>query len=119
MVINSKQKGNRYERKIARLLSEAFGIKIDRTPCSGALRAKGDLCQVTLGDYSLPGILKNFTIECKNQQKLNIWAALSQSEAEADCEGRLPLLIFTRNRAEDYACVPLTVMIQLLKGELK
>lgn len=114
-----KNKGNTYERKIAKILSEAFDVKIDRTPCSGALRIKGDLCQLNTGNYDLPGVLNNFTIECKHQERLNIWECLKQTLREAEQEKREGMLIFHRNHDNDYVAVTLETMIKILKGKLK
>ena len=44
-----------------------------------------------------------FAIEYKNQEKLNIWDALEQTEENSnDC---MPMLIFTRNGADIYCCI--------------
>ena len=40
-------------------------------------------------------------IEAKNQEKLNIWKALEQAEANAT-EGRTPAVVFKRNRSKVY-----------------
>jgi hypothetical protein len=43
------------------------------------------------------------SIECKNQEKLAIWAALKQSESEN--RDLTPLLVFKRNRSEVYCAL--------------
>lgn len=43
-------------------------------------------------------------VECKNVEKLNIWSALKQAEANAG-PGRKPLLVFTRNRTPTYVAM--------------
>lgn len=54
-----------------------------------------------------------FVIEVKNQESIGIWAALKQSEGHAQgCE--TPLLCFTRNGAEMYACLKLDNLLKLL-----
>ena len=57
-----------------------------------------------------------FDTEAKNQERLNIWAALRQAEANA-AEGRTPLLVFTRNRGQTYAALPLVDLLDLLRSE--
>ena len=42
-----------------------------------------------------------FAIECKNQEALNIWNALTQAESNAK-EKEIPLLFFKRNHSKMY-----------------
>ena len=42
-----------------------------------------------------------FSFECKNQEKLNIWKSLEQTEKNAP-KSRQPVLIFTRNQKPVY-----------------
>jgi hypothetical protein len=52
--------------------------------------------------------------ECKNQESLNIWAAMKQ--AEANClDGTHPVVVFTRNRSETYATLPWDSLRQILR----
>jgi len=44
-----------------------------------------------------------YSIECKNQERLNIWKAIEQ--AESNCGQYQPIVIFTRNRSKTYVCV--------------
>lgn len=45
-----------------------------------------------------------FDIECKNTERLNIWDAMKQAEANTgSC--RAPLLVFKRNRSEVYVAM--------------
>jgi len=53
-------------------------------------------------------------IECKNQEKLNIWAALEQSETHAK-EKQIPVLFFSRNRDKLYVSLSGEKFIELLK----
>lgn len=41
-----------------------------------------------------------FAVECKNSERLNIWAALAQAENNAN--GLYPAVVFSRNRAGVY-----------------
>lgn len=59
----SKQKGYRFEAFLVKLFNKAFGTnKIRRTPASGGLSIKGDLCTLE-GNFELPGPLSNWCIE--------------------------------------------------------
>jgi len=48
-----------------------------------------------------------FAVECKNQENLNIWAALRQAEDHATKSNTVPLVVFTRNRSQVYVALPL------------
>jgi len=104
-------KGKNYERKIAKLLSEAFDCNVRRTPCSGGLDIKGDL-------RNLSGVLEDYVFECKRQEKLNIWKALQQTFIQAG--HKKGVLIFTRNNeGRDYAVIDLRDFIEILSSEDK
>ncbi len=52
-------------------------------------------------------------IECKNQEKLNIWKALEQAEHHS--EKYTPVLFFSRNRSKIYATMEADKLISLYK----
>lgn len=54
------------------------------------------------------------TIECKNQEKLELWAAIKQSESHAK-EGRYPTLFFRRNHSELYVVLKAEHFMKLVR----
>lgn len=54
------------------------------------------------------------SIECKNQEKLNIWKALEQ--AESHTEKHIPVLFFSKNRAKIYVALDGEIFIKLVKA---
>lgn len=99
MSINAKQKGNRFEREVSKQLNKKFGTNTRRTPLSGGMDFKGDI--ICTDQRS---ILFNFSFECKNQERLNIWKALHQ--CENDCERwKEPVVVFTKNHEDTYAAM--------------
>lgn len=90
----SREKGARGEREVAAIF-RAHGYDCERVPNSGGLRLKGDL----YGDLPV-------SIEVKRRERLDLWGALAQAEAEAPA-GRLPVLCFRRNTSRWYAALPL------------
>jgi hypothetical protein len=55
-----------------------------------------------------------FSVECKNQEKLSIWAAIAQAVANA--RGYPPAVVFRRNKMkEPWIAVPLPTLLHLLK----
>lgn len=57
-----------------------------------------------------------FSVECKNQEKINIWKSIEQSET--NCKNNTnSLLIFRRNRSKTYVCLDLDVFLNILKNK--
>lgn len=69
---------------------------------------------VTGSDLMLSRAAKNafpYSPEIKRQEKINIWEAINQAEANA---GNLtPLVVFGRNRTRTWAAVPLEVFVEI------
>ena len=104
-MINSQKKGANYERKIANAFGKIYG-KLRRTPLSGGMEWKGDIQAI---ENDMP-----FSIECKKQEKLNIWKALKQ--AEEDCpDDKIPIVVFARNRSKDYVVIGMDEFLEILK----
>lgn len=108
-MVNAREKGKRKELEIAKILNNAFGTNVRRTPCSGGLSIKGDII-----DINQSSILSRFHFEIKNQEKLNIWRALSQSQS--DCPvGKIPLVVYSKAFEDNYVTLRLNDFIPLLQ----
>ena len=107
MSLNANQKGKRFELKIAKDFAKKFNTNIRRTPNSGGLSIKGDI-------MTLSGILSEYSWECKNQEKLNIWKALEQSEGDARGTLKTPVVVFTKNFEKDYIALQYNDFVNLL-----
>ncbi len=115
-----KNKGSTFERKVAKILTEAFGLPFQRTQGSGAYtggknavrKATLDSRQVGVarGDIIPPEELANLVIECKHLQAFNSipmsvfsgkWRpldeAIKQVTKDADRGGDIPIVIFQGN----------------------
>lgn len=55
-----------------------------------------------------------FSVECKNQEKINIWKGIEQAKTHAEKKGFIPLLLFTKNRHDLMACIPFEILLQIL-----
>tara|TARA_Y100000385_G_scaffold79884_1_gene81437 strand:- start:455 stop:808 length:354 start_codon:yes stop_codon:yes gene_type:complete len=106
-MLNANQKGKRFELRIAKDLAKKFDTNIRRTPNSGGLSIKGDILTTS-------GILSEYSWECKNQEKLNIWKALHQSEGDAAGTRKTPVVVFTKNFENDYAALRYEDFVNLL-----
>ena len=53
-----------------------------------------------------------FSVECKNQEKLNIWSSLEQ--AETNSGNHIPIVIFKRNRSKTFVALEFEKLLELL-----
>ena len=105
---SAKNKGKRLQNKIRDLILEKFdSLEPD------------DVRSITMGDSGedillSPAARKQFpfSVECKNQEKLNIWSAIEQ--AENNRGNHTPLVIFKRNRSKTYAVLEFDRLLELL-----
>ena len=105
---SAKNKGKRLQNKIRDLILEKFDIL-----------EPDDVRSITMGDSGEDILLSPaarrlfpFSVECKNQEKLNIWSALEQ--AEENSGNHSPLVIFKRNRSKTYAVLEFDKLLELL-----
>jgi len=100
--INSKQKGARFERAIAHILSDhGFPAHRSQQYCG----ANND-ADVTSPDFP-------FHVECKNVEKLNLYQAFTQ--AIRDSKGsKPPCVIHTKNHHENLITIRLDDFLKLI-----
>jgi len=105
---SAKNKGKRLQNNVRDLILEKFNqLEPD------------DVRSTTMGDSGEDVLLSPaarklfpFSVECKNQEKLNIWSSLEQTETNAG--KHTPLLIFKRNRSKTYAVLQLDDLMEML-----
>lgn len=105
---SAKAKGRRLALKVKEMLDKAFGF------------SKGDVHATNSGvpgmDLQLSPAARavfGYATECKNQERLQIWQALDQAKENAEAEGLIPLLIFSRNHDTVYAVVTFDHFLEL------
>ena len=105
---SAKNKGKRLQNQVRDLILEKF-----------QQLEEDDVRSTTMGDSGEDVLLSPFarrlfpfSIECKNQEKLNIWSSLEQ--AENNSGSHTPLLIFKRNRTKTYAVLEFDKLLKLL-----
>jgi hypothetical protein len=107
---SAKNKGKRLQNTVRDILLETF--KEDLEPDDVKSAVMGDSGE----DIQLSPAARKiipYSIECKNQEKLNIWSALEQ--AEENSKESTPVLIFKRNRSKTYAVIEFKEFVELIK----
>lgn len=88
-----KAKGREFQKTIANDIRFTFDIP-DEDAVSTAMGQQG--CDIKLSNAARA--VFPFGIECKCQERLNVWEAWEQTKSNAEKEKLLPLLVFRRNR---------------------
>ena len=102
---SAKAKGSGFERHIAQIFrDEDLDKTAVRQPLSGASIYKGDI-KTDCG----------WSIECKKQEKMNMWKWIEQAKRQSEQEGQPFALIFSRNNERSYVCLDLYDWIYLMK----
>ena len=110
---SAKNKGKRLQNDVRDLILETFKeLEPD------------DVRSTTMGDSGEDILLSPaarklfpFAVECKNQERLNIWDSLSQAECNAG--PHIPLLVFKRNRSKTYVAMNIDYLMDLLNDKEK
>ena len=111
LVRSAKNKGKKLQKQVQQLLLEF-------TQSIGLV--EGDITNTIMGEAGrdiklspAAEMVIPFDIECKNQQRLNIWSAIQQAENNTNPD-RIPMLVFSKNRSKIYAAVELEKLLTLL-----
>lgn len=103
MAINSRQKGARFERRLAGILRD-YGYKCRRGQQYSGANGDADV-------IGLPGI----HIEAKAVERLNIYDAMSQSKRDAR-EGEIPVVVHKKNNCNILVTMELEDFMKLYSG---
>jgi hypothetical protein len=106
---SAKNKGKRLQNIVRDVLLETFNTLEPDDIKSAVMGDSGEDIQLSPAARKLIP----YSIECKNQEKLNIWGALEQAEKNSGDSN--PVLIFKRNRSKTYAVLEIEDFIKLIK----
>tara|TARA_B100001245_G_scaffold233170_1_gene216539 strand:- start:456 stop:788 length:333 start_codon:yes stop_codon:yes gene_type:complete len=106
---SAKNKGKRLQNSVRDILLETFDTLEPDDIKSAIMGDSGEDIQLSPAARKLIP----YSIECKNQEKLNIWSALEQAEGNKGVSK--PVLIFKRNRSKTYAVLELEDFVDLIK----
>lgn len=105
---SAKAKGRRLQQKVASDILEAFPHLTPDDCFSTSMGAHGEDVRMSPATRQCVPL----SIECKCQERLNVFAALQQ--AETNCpSAATPCLVFTKNRTKTYAVVPWDTLLSL------
>ena len=110
---SAKAKGRRLQQKVRDLLLETFTELEPDDIRSTSMGVSGEDLQLSPAARKLIP----FAIECKNQEKLNVWDSLKQAEENSGVYD--PVLIFKRNRSKTYAVINIEKFIELINENSK
>ena len=106
---SAKNKGKRLQNTVRDVLLETFNTLEPDDIKSAIMGDSGEDIQLSPAARKLIP----YSIECKNQEKLNIWSSLEQ--AESNGEKGTPVLVFKRNRSKTYAVIEFKEFVDLIK----
>jgi hypothetical protein len=107
---SAKNKGKRLQNSVRDVLLETFKEDLEPDDVKSAIMGdSGEDIQLSPAARKLIP----YSIECKNQEKLNIWSSLEQ--AEGNSKESTPVLIFKRNRSKTYAVIEFEEFVELIK----
>ena len=109
---SAKQKGRRLQQNVRDLLLEALSEYLEEADIrSTSMAAPGeDLLLSPLARKLVP-----LSLECKNQEALNVWKAYEQ--AESNCGKYEPLVVIKRNRSKPLVLIEAQYFINLHKDK--
>ena len=113
---SSKAKGRRLQNYVRDRLQEVFIKDWKKLPKLEEDDIKSQTMGMTGEDIVMSPAAKRiipYSFECKNVERVQIWSSLQQ--AETNCEGRTPVLVFKRNRSKVYVAIELDSWLDTIK----
>jgi len=109
---SAKAKGRALQNKIRDVLLEHFSEELEPDDIRSQVMGMSgeDIVLSPAARKLIP-----YSFECKNQEKLNIWASLEQAEENSGVYP--PVLIFKRNRSKTYVTIELEEFIKLINDK--
>ena len=105
---SAKNKGKRLQNNVRDLLLESFNQLEPDDIKSAIMGESGEDIKLSPAARRLIP----YSLECKNQEALNIWSSLEQAETNSGDYD--PVLIFKRNRTKTYAVLEFDKLLELL-----
>ena len=107
---SAKAKGRRLQQKFRELLIEKLDIHPEDIESRSMGAGGEDLIMSRAARKSFP-----YSIECKNQEKINIWSAYQQ--AQENSKGYTPIVVLKRNNVKPLILIDAESFIDLHKDQ--
>jgi hypothetical protein len=107
---SAKAKGRKLQQWFTKLLVDVLGLDEEDME-SRPMGSQGE--DIIMGKFSRNRF--PYSIECKNQEAVNVWKAYAQ--AEENCKGYEPLVVIKRNRSKPLVLVDAEHFVNLFKKE--
>ena len=103
---SAKAKGRKLQQWFANLLVEKLNLDEEDLE-SRPMGSQGE--DIILGKQSRQ--IFPYSVECKNQEKVNVWSAYEQ--AEANCKGYEPLVVIKKNGKKPLAVIDAEYFVEM------
>lgn len=103
----SRDKGNRFERAVAKYFEKEYGVRIGRVPLSGALHLKSDIYDIDACGFPL-------YVECKHRENFNFRHVTAENEELINMFDVCKLNLYENEvyfRNQGYKDLPIPVLI--------
>jgi hypothetical protein len=114
---SKKNKGQMFQKEIVMKLRDLYGFDNKSDDCfNGDIQAR--VMGMTGTDIIMSPAAKRdipFDIEAKNCETVKVWSWIKQSESNS-VKGRIPLVVFKRNRSDTYCVLKFEDLIKLDLG---
>ena len=104
---SAKAKGRKLQQWFANLLVEKLNLDEEDIE-SRPMGSQGE--DIILGKQSRQ--IFPYSVECKNQEKVNVWEAYAQ--AEQNCKGYEPVVVIKRNRQKPLVLLLILSVLSLI-----
>ena len=105
---SAKAKGRRLQQMVASVLLSKFQSLSEDDIRSTSMGAQGEDIQLS----SKARELIPFSIECKNQERVNIWDAITQSNSNS--KGNTPIVVIKKNNTQPHVVISLNAFVSLI-----
>ena len=105
---SAKAKGRKLQQWFANLLVESLGLDQEDIE-SRPMGSQGE--DIILGKQSRQ--IFPYSVECKNQEKVNVWESYKQ--AESNCKDYEPIVVLKRNKHKPLVLVDAEYFVKLYK----
>ena len=107
---SAKHKGRKLQQRVCSSILKTFPHLNEDDCTSTSMGCNGEDVKLSPTARSVVPL----SIECKCQERLNIWAAIDQSVVNTP-KGTTPAVIFSKNRSSTYCVLPWEYVLSLLE----